>query len=615
MTHQPDDSSAASAPTFDRIVRHRRWLLPACILGFVLIGHAQSLPSGLYLDDHAHFQHLREGDWSLASAVASAELGILGEVMDLWGGTESGLRFFRPVAFWLLKLEYTIGGWRPLPMHVFSLAWHFVCSCLVAALAWRCLGSWFWSGVAGCLMAIHPGHTATVYWIACQTELMTTTFLIGAILLYARFAGWGQRWFFRDADETLPADNCGAWWAGIGAMMLYMLALGCRENALLFPLVCISGDVLIGRRKWRWLRWEYFGLAACAFVYFVVRHWSLGGFQMPRKPYLMPVTDPEFPMFAVHKVVYTTLGLFGYVPIVPMGGRAYLASQPLLFYGSFALVILILLLIWWAFAFRRSMIWPLTWIAFLAAPTLPVFASSHHLYLPSVGAILLLSAGLAALGGLIPRGEPKIARPRHVVAAVVLSLHGIGLGLMTWATGFAYLRGTLVEDIVIKDVIERGPTLQEGDHLFFINMPLLAYYAIPALETELGIDNLYGHVLTFSPDLSHMAEPGEVEIRGQTITVRPPEGRLYFSGIPGATLLQSMGIWPMPKPGDVFKTDPFSVHVREGSAEGLAELEFVFHDPLDAPNHHFFVGSPYFLAYPLLPTRDNDDSPIARDAP
>jgi len=60
-----------------------RWSMFLWVLVFVLIGHAWSIDTGLYLDDHAHFQHLQRGDWSLRSVVEASRLGIIGQVIDL----------------------------------------------------------------------------------------------------------------------------------------------------------------------------------------------------------------------------------------------------------------------------------------------------------------------------------------------------------------------------------------------------------------------------------------------------------------------------------------------------------------------------------------------------
>ncbi len=161
---------------------------------FVGLGHGLSVRTGLYLDDYAHYEHLQDGDWSYRSAVDAARLGIVGEVLDLWGRQEAGLRFYRPVAFWIMRAEYTLVHWRPFAMHLFSLAWHFGCCALIGVIVAKFLGRRFWGLVAACLMAIHPGQASTVQWIACQTELMTTFFLLTGVLAYAKHACWPVPW-------------------------------------------------------------------------------------------------------------------------------------------------------------------------------------------------------------------------------------------------------------------------------------------------------------------------------------------------------------------------------------------------------------------------------------
>src|SRR5688572_9678735 len=85
-----------------------RLTMTAVTAAFVLVGYLGSVNTGLFLDDHAHFAHLRDWGWSFREAVDSSRLGVIGEVVDLWGTNDSGLRFFRPIAFWIMKLEYTL---------------------------------------------------------------------------------------------------------------------------------------------------------------------------------------------------------------------------------------------------------------------------------------------------------------------------------------------------------------------------------------------------------------------------------------------------------------------------------------------------------------------------
>ena len=581
----------------------RLWMA-AVVACFVVAGHVWSVDTGLWLDDHSHFDHLRNGDWSFRSAVDAAELGIIGEVMDLWGRRETGLRFFRPIAFWIMRAEYTVGDWSPAVMHAFSMGWHFLCCMLVGALAMRCLGRRFWATVAASLMAIHPGHMATVQWIACQTEMMTTAFLLIGVLAYARHSGWPDRMFVRrygeaDQAEVLRTPPRTVTFAGIVTVICYMLALGCRENAVLFPLVCWLGDRLFGTARRRWVRWEHVAMGCGLVAYLVLRWVMLGGFPLPGKPYLMPIWDLGFPEFALHKISIYMIGLFAYVPVVPIGGRMYLADRPEWLYGGLVGTLLLLLAIRLLYRRSRGVTWAIVWLVCLFAPVIPVFASSHHLYLPGVAAALLMAAGLGALGGLrLPWGG-RAPRPARWFCGLLIVVHVVALVTLTRAMGFAYSRGTLAEDLLVDDVVRRGRPIAEGDHLFFINIPVTAYYAVPAIKARLGLEELHGHVLTFSPDLLRMESPGEVEWQDRhRIRIRSGPDNRYLEGVTGQMLLGAMDLTGLTEKGRI-NAGLFAVTPHGIDDQGIRELVFEFNEPLDSPAYHFFYGSPRFAAYPL----------------
>ncbi|MBN1489534.1 MAG: hypothetical protein JXA69_06410 [Phycisphaerae bacterium] len=600
-------------------MRKHPLLLMGLVVGvLVALGHAWSIPTGLFLDDHAHYRQLRDGDWSYRSAVAAARLGIVGDVMDLWSNHEAGLRFYRPVAFWLMRVEYTLGGWRPAIMHVFSLAWHVLCSMLVGWLAWRLIGRWFWATVAAGLLAVHPGHTATVYWIACQTELMATAFILLATLSYARHAGWwctGGRTGGQAASGTSGQAASGTPRPGaqgnlassadkrprrIGwlvlSLLFFALAMGCREHAIMWPALIVVGDVVF-RAGWRRHVWAYVAMAVLAIAYLLARQEALGGFPLPGRPYLMEPNEPGFVRYIADKFIYYSIGLFGYIPVLPITGMEFLRQRPAMLYGSFVGAAAGVALIFATSPWRRRLLMPLAWMTVFMLPLLPVFASCHHLYLPGVGMACLLAAGLGTLAGDRPGG-------RALVAGLLVIVHAVGLSLATWASGWAYCAGTRVEDAVVRDVIEEGRPLEDGDHLFFINVPMLAYYAVPAIgnepQTGLGDRRLHGHILTFSPWLLRMSEPGYVDRVGdKTLIVTAPAGVGYFGGAGGRTLLAAMGLPETLAAGERFSGPLFDVEVLDADAEGVRRLRFEFRQPLDSPEYHFYFGSPVRWAYPL----------------
>jgi hypothetical protein len=572
------------------------WLVAGVVLAvFIGAGHAWSLDTGLFLDDHAHYKHLNVDDWSYQLAVDASRLGIIGDVLDIWSKREAGLRFYRPVAFWTMKLGYTLVGWEPAGMHVISLFWHWVASMLVGRLAYGFLRNRGWAVVAAGIFAVHPGNIVSVYWIATQSELLVTIGLILSTLCYARFSGWRSPWL----DDGTPVNTPARWPWLAPAALCFAGALGCRENAVMLLPVLIVADLLMGLRLRRWP--AYLALAAMVAVYLFMRQRALGEFPLPPRPYLIGPWEPDFIPFVAAKFAHYSLGLFAYVPIIPVGGQVYFEERLTKFLLSFGGVVLgwILLAV---FVRRRALALPFAWIFLGMLPTLPVFSSPHHLYMPSVGVALILTTALAFGAGHLS-GQAPIRKPaREFGAVVAVALHAIGLTLGCWAMGWVYRSTTIIEDQLIDDIValehERRP-IRSGDHLFFINLPTMAYYAIPALEQATGVKDLRGHVLTFSPSPLLMENPCIVSQRDEHSFTIELEGGAYFSGTAGKVLVEAMKLDYPFKAGQKVDAGMYQVRIDEVDDAGATKITFTFERPLDDPSYHFLLTSRARMAYPL----------------
>jgi len=575
----------------------------------VCAGHGWGLGSGLFLDDHSHFARLRASDWSFRSAVDSARLGIVGDVLDVWGRHEAGLRFFRPIAFWTMKIEYTLTGWRPWAMHALSLGWHWLASMLVAALAWRCLGRIGWAAVAGGIFAVHPGQVACTYWVASQTELQVTVWLLLGILCYARYSAWPSR-LFAQREDWYPngrPDRALYVWL-IPTSLCFAMALGSRENAVMFLPLIFVGDLIfcaatrIGFiERLRRLRWgAYVLLTVVVGVYLALRWRMLEGFPLPGKPYLITPSDPGFWPFIADKFVLNMLAIFAYVPVVPLGGLAYFQERQSSFYLPFAGVIVGWVILLWLFRRRPGIILAFSWLVLMMLPLLPVFSSPHHLYMPNVGFALILASALGLAGGCFREGDTSVGGRRSALNYVIVGLHAVGLTFGCWAMGWVYRSSTAIEDLVLADV--RGNDvrpIRDGDHLFLINIPMMAYYVVPAYEQETGLRDLKGHALTFSPNPLIMDQPSRaVAIDEHTLRISI-EGDSYFSGMTGRVALDIMGIDHVPEVGESFDAGLYRVTVERGDENGIEALLFRFTRPLNSPDFHFFFASRERLAYPL----------------
>jgi hypothetical protein len=579
-------------------LRHWRPLAAILVLA-VLIGalHGRAVTYGLFMDDYAHYQQLRDCGWSLGELSAACHLELVGGVIELWWLPECTLRFFRPVALGLMKLAYTLSGWSPTAMHVVSLIWHLV-ACTLLLLLLRRLGARpLLACAVAALFALHPGHIATVQWIASQTELIVTTLLLAALLCYAEFRCWPR-------DSTGVAPDRGSpprWRWGIACAVLFALALGCRENAIMFPFIVVATEPLMRRRRARGTLalFAVFGLTIGA--YLALRSHYLGGFALPPRPYVVPPTDPDFLRYVLDKACYYLLGEFLLLPCVPIGGLAYLRDQPLAFYGLALIIMLILVTL--VVRNRRRMagiLGPACLLGFMI-PVLPAFESPHHLYLPGVGWAILATLLFEEIGGDFVACKTRVTNWRRSAAGLAIVLTGLVFGVTTYFFGLALDTAQAVEDRVTDEIATAPRPINDGDTLYIANLPVIAHYVKLAVEERTGKRDLRVVALTWSSRLLGMATPSELtRIDERTIEARVADDR-YFSGPLQLLIRQATG-QPLSRTlQQPAQHQDFVVELLEGDEEGISALRFVFDQPLAQSGVHLFWGSQQRWAYQVPP--------------
>ena len=556
----------------------------ALLAGVIFAVHGQALGLGLFMDDHAHFRQLQECDWSLSGLTAACRLELIGGTIDLWWLPNCTLRFFRPVAFGLMKLTYTLTGWSPAALHAASLLWHLLACTLLMVLLRRCgLAAWLaWAMAA--LFAIHPAHVATVQWIACQTELMVAALLLGATLCFARFRGWPG--FAPDAD-TGPASRLG--WAA-GSIVLFGLALGCRENAVMFPLVMAVVEPWVWRRRTRAVLVVYATLGALLVGYLAVRAFALGGAALPPRPYVFPLGDPDFPRYVFDKAWYYLLGQFLLIPCVPIAGLPYLREHAVAFYGLAAGVGLLVIGVCVRY-FRRppGLVGP-AWLIGFMVPSLPVFASPHHLYLPGVGWAVTLGLALHWLGTRGPAAGRWSGRLRLAATWLLLAVMGAVFARGATWVGLTFKTGCQIEECLVEEIAAAPSGLKDGDTLYVANLPLVGHYARLAVEERTGLCDLHLVPLTWAPRILGPVTPAELTwIDDRTIEVRVADDR-YFSGALGRVVQEVTG-GDVPDEADRSADLGFCVVVLQRDADGIIALRFTFERPLSDAGLHLFWGS------------------------
>lgn len=585
------------------------------VVATVAVAHGYSVTSGLWLDDHLHFQQLRQARWNYQDLVDASRLDPPAtDRVRFWGTAGQSLRFYRPVAFAVMKAEYTLVGWRPGPMHVLNLAWNVAVAMLVGALATRLLGSALAGTTAAVLFGIFPNNVATVSWIACQTELLVAFFGLLAVLSYGRWSGWfgnGKRLEAEAGAEGAagvdrPMPGCGGRGAIaaqgpmvllVFAMLAYAAAMGCRENGLTLAGVMVAGDVLSGRR-WRERIWAWAALAVLAGVYLVLRTSAMEGMALPRPPYVMPLSDPGFASFVIHKFLYYLAGLFISLPVVP-SGTAHVVGSTVLAIGAATTVAVTATAVRTS---RRIVLLGLVWPLLVLLPLLPVFPSPHHLYLPAVGSTILWTAALAGAWRWMARRWPGLQSMPAVPAALTAALL-VPVAVVSFGSAWVFVFSTAAEDEIVAEVLAHDESLRSGDELFFINLPISALWVTPAIENGSGgrLHDLKGAVLTVADEPQIMTRPSRVTaVDRHTLRLEmDPPG--WLDGQLGQVWVQVCEVpWP-PTPGQRIPGPVFDIVLEriDPGTQSVTSLRIEFKEPIDKPGRHFYFGSPYQMAYPL----------------
>ncbi|MFQ5806794.1 MAG: hypothetical protein ACE5I3_10130, partial [Phycisphaerae bacterium] len=471
-------------------------------------------------------------------------------------------------------------------------------ACVLLLLLLRRLGTsrpLAWAVAA--LFAIHPGHVATVQWIASQTELIVTTLLLAALLCYAEFRRWPN-----GPSVHAPARSSAVRWRwGIACAGLFAFALGCRENAIVFPLVVLAAEPLVRRQRSRAALTLFLAFGLTIGVYLAARSHYLGGAALPPRPYVVPPNDPDFLRYILDKACYYLLGEFLLVPCVPIGGLAYLRERPLAFYGLALLVAVILALI--LGRNRRTvagLLGPACLLGFMA-PVLPAFESPHHLYLPGIGWAILAALLLREIGAAAASAKSRIARLRRAVMWLGIAFTGLLFAVTTHYFGLALDTAQAVEDRVVDEIATAPRPIADADTLYIANLPVVAHYVKLAVEERTGKRDLHVVALTWSPRLLGMATSSELTpVDERTIEVRVVRER-YFSG-PLQLLARQAADGKTPLTArQAVRHKYFTVERLDGDARGISALRFAFHEPLAQTGVHLFWGSQTRWACQVLP--------------
>jgi hypothetical protein len=136
--------------------------------------------------------------------------------------------YYRPLVFLSQALDWRLWGLAAAGFHFTNIGLHALNAALVFLLA-RKLAARVPSAAAAMVFALHPANQETVFWVAGRFDLLSTTWLLMALLALWMTRGWSL-W--------LAATPFG-------------LALLCKESALTFLVVSAARDAVLRGAGWR----------------------------------------------------------------------------------------------------------------------------------------------------------------------------------------------------------------------------------------------------------------------------------------------------------------------------------------------------------------------------
>ncbi len=380
-------------------------------------------------------------------------------------------------------------------------------------------------------------------------------------------------------------------------LVLWVLALFSRENAVMLPAIMLAFDLAFCGKSHVWARRRVYllvGAMAAAFLY-----WRLVVFHQPMPDVYFRRPDGDgYLLWWVAKLLHYLCSSVWLSPMTvgPTGRINPFDEVP----GDCLLMIGILAVMGAGYFLasrnaRGFWIWPL-WLLLAVLPVVPVLATPHSGYLGGVAFAVAM-----VLGPGLGRGA-RWYRPVALWFLVATSAY-IPIYRTLWQGMIAAERFTISE-------MTAEPPPDGVTDIFLLNLPFVNIYSQLCLTEAWGeaMSGVRCHVLTYAPELLRMEQPCTLRQHDANSFSVSVEGRPYFSGLLGRFLVEGLRRGGPFKTGDVFPGEQFDVRiVRTGESpgphstgqkpvshenRGVRELRFTFHEPLASDRYWFYLTTP-----------------------
>jgi protein O-mannosyl-transferase len=227
----------------------------ALVFVVALAPYATSLSNGFVWDDEP----------IIVKNVQNRDPGALLEILTGMDATRAADKtpYYRPLTRLTYWVEYQVHGLNPIFSHLANMLLHAASAVLVLRLALALFGTQFPALAAALLFAVHPVNAEAVNFLATRNTLLSTLFVLAALVCFLGFLETGRR---------TQLGWCAAF---------FFLGVLSKETALcLVPLLPVTAAVLSGKPQRNALRDSLPGVLVCsalAGLYLVLRQHALSG--------------------------------------------------------------------------------------------------------------------------------------------------------------------------------------------------------------------------------------------------------------------------------------------------------------------------------------------------
>jgi len=553
----------------------RPWV---AMLGLLLVSLAYNwyyLTGGFHADDLLLINLLREDPLRFSRwAGLWSTIDIPGLMSSWWVDPDVTGAFYRPLTSLVFEASIRLFGETAFPMHLLSIVLHGLVAGGLYLFVRRLTGRSLLSVLVGVIYLSCEDHSLTVGWITTVADILCLAFIL--LALNAHVA-----WLQRRRPLALAV-----------ALIALLLSLGFKESAVVAPVLVVLAtlcfprgtDTTLPSLDPSWLKARTVAAlrdplswapAVAVFVVYLVLYKTLGLGEMNNLAYVDPLSQPI--VYLVHVVAHLpVMWLATLTPVYPslvMFMAEMLAPLALLGLVAFAVWMLLL----WPLRCRALALWGMAAYMLALLPQLGTDASERLLYVPFVGAAVLLGCMIVQIGPLARRVLP-LARPGKLARAggwvALLAVVVPGAILSAW---YPYI---MLPSLVApeRQAVTALPHIREGqpDHVLVMNTGgmFMALYASGVVEYHQGEYIDLRLLSSCNGVLSVERLPGD------SFVVRSDRAG-WLSNV-FARILRTRPL----AAGRVYDTDLFQATLLELTADGsdVLAVRFDLKRPLDDPS-------------------------------